>query len=233
MLLWLTLALLVAAILFAVLRMRGQAKPGLVMDAGSVPLQTAPPPEHIPTTKHYCPDTVGNDAAARPWDATNLDELKLTPMQNTPHNASESAGLFAQPDQLADRLPADFDIAACLEISRSNFLNLHQAWEQGDAGVVQNLLDPSIWQEVEQALKAGILRDWGMATNRILHLTVRVLRAEASEQAGQARVQLEFTGIQTDSSESDEQKPIHEIWEVLYRAAPPVWHITDLRVSSH
>jgi len=197
-------------------------------------LHPAPAPEHIPTTKHYRPDTVGNDAAARPWDAANLDELKpSTAMQNTPYNSSESAGLFAQPDQLADRLPADFDIAACLEISRSNFLNLHQAWEQGDAAVVQNLLGLSIWHEVEQALQAGILRDWGMATNRILHLTVRVLRAESSEQAGEARVQLEFTGIQTDNSESDEQKPIHEIWEVLYRAAPPVWQITDLRVSSH
>ena len=152
------------------------------------------------------------------------------PNTSTP---SQSAGLFAQPDQLADRLPADFDIAACLETSRSNFLNLHQAWEQGDAAVVESLLVPGIWQEVEQALKAGLLRDWGLASNRILHLTVRVLHAEATEQAGQARVQLEFTGIQTDSKQADEQKPIHEIWEVFYRAAPPVWQITDLRVSSN
>ena len=232
MLLWLMLALFIGALIFTVLRLRSSTKPSLASDDATAALHPAPAPEHIPSTKHYRPDTVGNDSAARPWDAANLDELRAAPMPNT-NVPSQSAGLFAQPDQLADRLPADFDIAACLEASRSNFLNLHQAWEQGDAALVENLLVPSIWQEVEQALKAGILRDWGLATNRVLHLTVRVLHAEPAEQAGVARVQLEFTGIQTDSSQADAQKPIHEIWEVLYRAAPPVWQIVDLRVSSN
>lgn len=232
MLLWLMLALFIGALIFTVLRLRSSTKPSLASDDATAALHPAPAPEHIPSTKHYRPDTVGNDSAARPWDAANLDELRAAPMPNTTV-PSQSAGLFAQPDQLADRLPADFDIAACLEASRSNFLNLHQAWEQGDAALVENLLVPSIWQEVEQALKAGILRDWGLATNRVLHLTVRVLHAEPAEQAGVARVQLEFTGVQTDSSQADAQKPIHEIWEVLYRAAPPVWQIVDLRVSSN
>ena len=232
MLLWLMLALFIGALIFTVLRLRSSSKPSLGSADATAALHPAPAPEHIPSTKHYRPDTVGNDSAARPWDAANLDELRVAPMPNTTV-PSQSAGLFAQPDQLADRLPADFDIAACLEASRSNFLNLHQAWEQGDAALVENLLVPSIWQEVEQALKAGILRDWGLATNRVLHLTVRVLHAEAAEQAGVARVQLEFTGVQTDSSQADAQKPIHEIWEVLYRAAPPVWQIVDLRVSSN
>ena len=231
MLLWLIFALFIGAIIFTALRLRGSVKPSLVPSEAAV-LHPAPAPEDIPRTKHYRPDTVGNDSAARPWDAANLDELRVAPMSET-FNPSQSAGLFAQPDQLADRLPAEFDIAACLETSRSNFLNLHQAWEQGDAAVVESLLVPGIWQEVEQALKAGLLRDWGLATNRILHLTVRVLHAEAAEQAGEASVQLEFTGVQTDSKQADEQKPIHEIWEVLYRAAPPVWQITDLRVSSN
>lgn len=210
--------------------------------AAVVPPMAEPAAEQVPVAQHYRSDKVGNDSAARPWDhgavpapqavhtTLNATHTANTEASNTEQAAwvqTQANALSFRPDQLPDRVPAHFDLALLLERSKEAFMRLHTAWEQGDAAAVRELLVPAIWQQVEQAMQAQVLPDWGQRIGEVQHLAARALEAKSCED-GRVRVRMEFTGSQLHSS--DEQlRPIHEVWDVRYHEQPLLWQIADLQ----
>ena len=138
----------------------GQALPAAYAHASLQPVTA-----QIPIAQHYRSDTVGNDAAARPWD----HGVAAT---NTPSAAPHASGweqtkvstLSFRPDQLPDRVPAHFDLAVLIERSKDAFMRLHTAWETADATSLHDLLAPAIWQQVEPAIQAQALSEWGQGS---------------------------------------------------------------------
>ena len=209
-------------------KMAAQNKAATPATQATGALPPEPEASRIPVAQHYKSDKVGNDAAARPWDhgaettprtASNLKGWEQTPVST----------LSFRPDQLPDRVPAHFDLALLLERSKEAFMRLHTAWEQGDAGALRDLLVPTIWQQVEGAMQAQALPDWGQRIGEVQHLAARVLEAQTCED-GRVRARLEFTGSQLHAAD-EQMRPIHEVWDVRYHEQPVQWQIADLQAG--
>lgn len=211
---------------------RGKNQGAKVGEGDALPsdASSAFPPKaaEIPHAQHYRSDKVGNDAAARPWDHEALPAHSGAETQPTRAGWEQTkvSTLSFRPDQLPDRLPAHFDLALLLERSKASFLRLHTAWEQADAAAVRELLVPTIWQQVEQAMQMKMLPDWGRQMGEIQHLAAHALHAR--EEDGAVRVVLEFTGSQWHEEDA-QARPIHEVWDVAYHEQPMRWQIADLQ----
>ena len=191
-----------------------------------------PPPEpeaaSVPWAQHYKDDKVGNDAAARPWDHGAEAAPSVAP-NTSGWEQTKVSTLSFRPDQLPDRVPAHFDLALLLERSKEAFMRLHTAWENGDATALRDLLVPTIWQQVEGAIQASALPDWGQRIGEVQHLAARVLEAKSCED-GRVRARLEFTGSQLHAAD-EQTRPIHEVWDVRYHEQPLQWQIADLQAG--
>ncbi len=193
-----------------------------------------PEPEaaSVPLAQHYKDDKVGNDAAARPWDHGAEPAASATTNAaptNSGWEQTKVSTLSFRPDQLPDRVPAHFDLALLLERSKESFMRLHTAWEQADAAALRDLLVPTIWQQVEGAIQASALPDWGQRIGEVQHLAARVLEAKSCED-GRVRARLEFTGSQLHAAD-EQTRPIHEVWDVRYHEQPLQWQIADLQAG--
>ena len=199
--------------------------------AAASALAPEPAAAQVPVAQHYRSDKVGNDAAARPWDhgaeATAETAPSLHPPAWTP---SQPGALSFRPDQVPDRVPAHVDLALLLERSKEAFMRLHTAWETADAAALRELLVPAIWQQVEPAIQAQALPDWGQRIGEVQHLAARALEAQTCEN-GRVRVRMEFTGSQLHAADA-QVRPIYEVWDVRYHEQPVVWQIADLQ-SGH
>lgn len=231
---WLLLLIVLVLLVLGVVWLRKTADHAPEQTAAREPIE--PSPDSVPLAQHYKSDKVGNDAAARPWDRTDLafeptqQELELgnqlRPSADVEASLDAAAdGLVQRPDQLPDRLPGQVDLSLLLERSKDGFMRLHNAWEQADALALQQVLSPKIWHYVEGAIASQTLPEWGQDLGEILHLTARALRAEPQSD-GQYRVQLEFAGSQNKQGEVSN---IHEVWDVCYREEPALWQISDLQ----
>jgi predicted lipid-binding transport protein (Tim44 family) len=187
-----------------------------------------PDAERVPVARHYQSDKVGNDAAARPWDH-GATSTASTPSAVSGWEQTKVSTLSFRPDQLPDRVPANCDLSLLIERSKEAFMRLQNAWEHADTTALRDLLVPTIWQGVEDAIQKQNLPDWGQRVGDVQHLTARVLAAELCDDDG-VRARLEFTGSQWYAA--DEQvRPIHEVWDIRYREQPLQWQIADLQAG--
>ena len=209
-------------------KMAAQHKTAASHALATAPLPPEPEANRVPVAQHYKSDKVGNDAAARPWDH-GAETTASTAPKVSGWEQTKVSTLSFRPDQLPDRVPAHFDLALLLERSKEAFMRLHTAWEQGDAVALRDLLVPTIWQQVEGAMQAQALPDWGQRIGEVQHLAARVLEAKSCDD-GRVRARLEFTGSQLHAT--DEQvRPIHEVWDVRYHEQPLQWQIADLQAG--
>ena len=209
-------------------KMAAQNKTATPHALASAALPPEPEASRIPVAQHYKSDKVGNDAAARPWDH-GAETAPRTTSNSSGWEQTQVGTLSFRPDQLPDRVPAHFDLALLLERSKEAFMRLHTAWEQGDASALRDLLVPTIWQQVEGAMQAQALPDWGQRIGEVQHLAARVLEAQACED-GRVRARFEFTGSQLHAAD-EQMRPIHEVWDVRYHEQPVLWQIADLQAG--
>jgi predicted lipid-binding transport protein (Tim44 family) len=212
-------------------KMAAQNKAAMPQALAAASLPAEPQADSVPVAQHYKSDKVGNDAAARPWDhgaATAAGNTPATPSSSGWEQTKVSTLSF-RPDQLPDRVPAHFDLALLLDRSKEAFMRLHTAWEEGDAVALHDLLVPTIWQQVEGAMQAQALPDWGQRLGEVQHLAARVLEAQACDD-GRVRARLEFTGSQLHAADA-QTRPIHEVWDVRYHEQPLLWQIADLQAG--
>lgn len=211
-------------------KMAAQNKTATSQALATTTLPAEPEASRVPVAQHYKSDKVGNDAAARPWDHGADTTPAASPSNsNSGWEQTQVSTLSFRPDQLPDRVPAHFDLALLLERSKEAFMRLHTAWEQGDIVALRDLLVPTIWQQVEGAMHAQALPDWGQRIGEVQHLAARVLEAQTCED-GRVRARLEFTGSQLHAAD-EQTRPIHEVWDVRYHEQAALWQIANLQAG--
>jgi predicted lipid-binding transport protein (Tim44 family) len=137
-LLFLLLALVVAAVFGAMRRSRTPA--GAYEYAGATPDSAIPP-------QQYNPAKIGNDASARPWERSSMAFEAPKP---------EAGGAVQIGSALAGAqtwgIPAGFDAAGFLAAAKRNFVTLQDAWDRGDVATLRSMMTDDMVAEIQAQL---------------------------------------------------------------------------------
>jgi predicted lipid-binding transport protein (Tim44 family) len=162
------------------------------------------------SAKSYRPESVGNDASARPWERTSMafDASKngssmigsaLGPAPSL--NGSQSWGV-----------PAEFDTNGFLNSAKQNFITLQAAWDSSDINSLRSMMTDAMLGEIKAQL-AEREQHTGAGANHteVASLDAKLLGIEEDDHAWLASV--EFSGmIKEDPSQSP--GPFREVWNM-------------------
>jgi predicted lipid-binding transport protein (Tim44 family) len=162
------------------------------------------------SAKSYRPESVGNDASARPWERTSMafDASKnggsmigsaIGPAASL--NGSQSWGV-----------PADFDTNGFLSSAKQNFITLQAAWDGSDINRLRSMMTDTMLSEIKAQL-AEREQHTGADANHteVASLDAKLLGIEEDDNAWLASV--EFSGmIKEDPSQSP--GPFREVWNM-------------------
>lgn len=150
------------------------------------PVATAPGAE-VPVPRGYSPLNVGNDASARPWES-----VALVP-------------------EAADPGPKKFDAASFLEVSKSHFVTLQDAWDRADIPSLRAMMTDDMLAEIHAQL-TDRERNGGVASKtEVVMLEAQLLGLEERDEAFLASV--EFSGLIRED-DSAGPSPFREIWSI-------------------
>lgn len=162
---------------------------------------------NIPTQRQYSPESVGNDASARPW------ERNSTAFQAQPLSTGGSIiGSRLSGGGSNWSVPADFDAPAFLATAKQAFVTLQAAWDKNDLGTLGSMMTDEMTREVRQQL-AERANHIGAATNHteVAALDAKLLGIEDTGTEWMASV--EFSGmIKEDPAQSP--GPFREVWNM-------------------
>ena len=198
----LALGLVIAVLLLAVALMGAAAswrRRQLGLTAGK-DYATATP--HRQTPSGYRPETVGNDASARPWER----EL----VQST----------HGQPGS------AEFHADAFLTTVKEQFMQLQSAWDNANVRLMESLMSPSMMAQIQTALGSD---DATLPHQRteVAMLQAKLLSYE--EQTAWQRAAVEFSGMLTEDP-SVGPNPFREVWSFVRAPEPDaVWRVNDVQ----
>lgn len=202
------LLMLLAVVVVAAIRlfMRRAASPtaplGVVYQAASASLEAATP-------RGYSPQNVGNDASARPWERT----------PSTADGGGASAGnggsmigsaLAGSPPSWG--IPEGFDVEGFLKASKTNFVNLQDAWDRSDMASLRAMMTDGMLDQIRSQL-AEREQSSGGSPNRteVVMLEAQLLGIE--ELDGGYMASVEFSGlIREDVSAGP--SPFREVWNI-------------------
>jgi predicted lipid-binding transport protein (Tim44 family) len=195
---FLLLALL-AVVVVAVIRMvmrRGAsaaAPPGMVYQGAGASDQAATP-------RGYSPQNVGNDASARPWESGG------------PAGAGGSMIGSALAGSPSWGVPSDFDVEGFLKASKTNFVNLQDAWDRSDIPSLRAMMTDGMLAQIKSQL-AEREQASGSSINKtdVVMLEAQLLGIEELDDGYMASV--EFSGmIREDASAGP--NPFREVWNI-------------------
>ena len=156
--------------------------PGLLAGVG--------PDGAVSSPRGYSPKNVGNDASARPWES-------LSDALQPPEPAAHKAG--------------GFDAESFLRASKTNFVNLQDAWDRSDIASLRAMMTGGMLAEIQSQLAER--ERAGAAPNKteVVMLEAQLLGLEEQDEAYLASV--EFSGlIREDPSAGP--NPFREIWNI-------------------
>ncbi|HEX5804838.1 MAG TPA: Tim44-like domain-containing protein [Macromonas sp.] len=158
--------------------------------------------------RDYSPRNVGNDASARPWEAspsTFGDEPD-------PQEALASAGGAAPGGFAPPLLPAGFDVADFLRASKENFIRLQAAWDQADIPTLRALMTHEMSEQIQTQLSARETQGaQNAAPSEVMMLEAKLLGIEHLAQGLLASV--EFSGLIREESGTG-PNPFREVWSI-------------------
>ncbi len=165
----------------------------------------------VSTQRSYSPDTVGNDASARPW------ERNSTAFQAQPQAGATALGGSLIGSRLSGggnnwSVPADFDAVAFLGTAKQAFVSLQAAWDKNDVSTLGTMMTDEMLREIRQQL-AERDQHIGGAVNHteVAALDAKLLGIEDTGNDWMASV--EFSGmIKEDPSQSP--GPFREVWNM-------------------
>ena len=156
----------------------------------SGPLAGVGPDGAVSEPRGYSPKNVGNDASARPWES-------LADAPRPPEPAGQKAG--------------GFDAESFLRASKTNFVNLQDAWDRSDIASLRAMMTGGMLAEIQTQLAER--ERAGAAPNKteVVMLEAQLLGLEEQDEAYLASV--EFSGlIREDPSAGP--NPFREIWNI-------------------
>lgn len=149
--------------------------------------ETATPPS-------YNPSTVGNDAAARPWESVpaSVVEEVVEEIDHSIQRHNEEDALLAQ--------------------MRDCFVEMQQAWDRADIAHLRTMMT----QDMRDLLDARLLEREQQGpsphTTEIIVLEAHLLSREQSE--GRRLVSVEFSGMVRESP-TQAPTPFREMWDMI------------------
>ncbi len=160
--------------------------------------------------KTYRPESVGNDASARPWERNSMafDSTK----NGGSMIGSAIGGSASLNGSQSWGIPADFDINGFLGSAKQNFITLQAAWDKSDISSLRSMMTDTMLSEIKSQL-AEREQHTGAGANHteVAALDAKLLGIEEDDNAWLASV--EFSGmIKEDPSQSP--GPFREVWNM-------------------
>lgn len=142
-LLILLLGMVILAVIAAVRRSRGGARP-----QGGYAYQGAGATADSPVEpRQYSPDKVGNDASARPWERSSM--AFEAPKAGAGSGLQIGSGLAGSQTW---GIPAGFDVEGFLGAAKRNFVLLQDAWDRGDIATLRSMMTDEMLGEIKSQL---------------------------------------------------------------------------------
>lgn len=167
----------------------------------------APNVPEITTQRSYNPESVGNDASARPW------ERNSTAFQAQPQSTGGSLiGSRLSGGASTWSIPADFDAPAFLGTAKQAFVALQAAWDKNDIKTLGTMMTDEMLREIRQQLAEREQHIGGTANHtEVAALDAKLLGIEDTGTDWMASV--EFSGmIKEDPAQSP--GPFREVWNM-------------------
>lgn len=148
------------------------------------------------TPRGYSPKNVGNDASARPWEST-YDQ----PPIGSPLGVSQGWGI-----------PSGFDVDAFLQSSKSNFVNLQDAWDRADIPSLRAMMTDGMLAQIKGQLAAREQSsNRGVNKTEVVMIEAQLLGIEELDDHYLASV--EFSGLVREDTSAG-PNPFREIWNI-------------------
>ncbi|MGC4394699.1 Tim44 domain-containing protein [Hydrogenophaga sp. T2] len=223
-LLFALLAVVVMAVIGFVMRRKAPAaaNTGLAYQgAGNAGAAPRAPADFEPTMpRSYSPKNVGNDASARPWERSAPASLEGG------HGGSMIGSALLGRQTWG--IPAGFDTEGFLKASKTNFVNLQDAWDRADIPSLRAMMTDDMLEQI-QAQLAERERDARGAPNKteVVMLEAQLLGIEETDVDYMASV--EFSGlIREDASAGP--NPFREVWNITRpKAGPGGWLVAGVQ----
>lgn len=144
----------------------------------------------VSAPRGYSPKNVGNDASARPWES-------LADAQHPVDPAGQKSG--------------GFDAESFLRASKTNFVNLQDAWDRSDIASLRAMMTGGMLAEIQSQLAER--ERAGAAPNKteVVMLEAQLLGLEEQDDAYLASV--EFSGLIREEPSAG-PNPFREIWNI-------------------
>ena len=161
----------------------------------------------------YSPGNVGNDASARPWE--QLDPL-----------GTADRALSLRPEPAA--IPAGFDVADFLAVSKAHFVEMQAAWDRIDMPALRAMMGTELLDQIQPQL-AERERQAGasMSQTEVMMLDTQLLGVEVLSSEYLASV--EFSGLSREDGSAG-PSPFREIWTITCsRDGSQGWLVTGVQ----
>jgi predicted lipid-binding transport protein (Tim44 family) len=161
------------------------------------------------TARNYNPQSVGNDASARPWERNSM---AFDASKNGGSMIGSAIGGASLSGSQSWGVPADFDTNGFLASAKQNFITLQAAWDKSDISSLRSMMTDTMLGEIKSQL-AEREQHTGVGVNHteVAALDAKLLGIEEDDNAWLASV--EFSGmIKEDPSQSP--GPFREVWNM-------------------
>ena len=198
-LLVLLLGMVAVAVIGMLLRRRGPAQPQMAYQGAGASAQEPA------SFKQYKPETVGNDASARPWEsqATQFDASAVE------GGSMIGAGLRGPQGW---GVPADFDVSGFVEAAKRNFITLQDAWDRSDIALLRSMMTDAMVAEIRSQLSEREAQFPGQPNKtEVVMLEAQLLGIEDLPDAYMASV--EFNGMIREEPSAG-PSPFREVWNM-------------------
>ena len=155
--------------------------------------------------KQYKPETVGNDASARPWEST-ATQFDASAVQG----GSMIGAVLRGPQGWC--IPADFDANGFVEAAKRNFITLQDAWDRSDIALLRSMMTDAMVAEIQSQLSEREAQFPGQPNKtEVVMLEAQLLGIEDLPDAYMASV--EFNGMIREEPSAG-PSPFREVWNM-------------------
>jgi len=162
------------------------------------------------TPQNYRPETVGNDASARPWERNSMP---FEASRQTPGAAAGGSMIgSALTGSQSWGVPVGFDADGFLVACKKNFVTLQDAWDRSDVTSLRAMMTDEMLEQIKAQL-GDREQHTGLGVNKtdVVMLEAQLLGIEELSDSYMASV--EFSGmIREDASAG--ATPFREVWNM-------------------
>ena len=203
------LAMVVMVVIGMIMRSR---KPAQAQSAGPFAFQGAgssPNPAPV-APRQYSPDTVGNDASARPWERNSM---AFEPSKLQPAVAGGSMIGSALAGSQSWGIPAGFDTPGFLTAAKRNFVTLQDAWDKSDITMLRSMMTDGMLTEIQTQLSE---RENHLGSSQPNKTDVVMLEAQLlgiEDLGDDYMASVEFSGMIREEPSAG-PSPFREVWNM-------------------